>query len=392
MFGRRNKNTFHLEECPLTGLYVRDETAKFLVDTSDVAYWVTYKELSCCIVLCGTLYEMLADRSCKDDSDELYHGYCEHDVIEMNDILPVFFGELGKNDFKQLFDRKIIIHWNCNVLNAKNPEEHISIKPFTDIFIKDNRYQYPKTDFDKLRLILDEFKKHKLGKTIEMYGLEYFGKFYMRDDDELQSYINYFEKKGWAKRHCEIHTELTELPQVIEKELFLNHVEFPDTNLISASKTNNLTSDTDNQEIGNDLTFDIGLSFAGEQRKYVEQVANFLSEKQIKVFYDKYEEVSLWGKDLYQHLNDVYKNKCKYCIIFISNDYAKKLWTKHELASAQTRAFKENREYILPVRFDNTEIPGLNETVGYIDANTRSPKEIAELAFKKLNSGFPNIY
>jgi len=68
------------------------------------------------------------------------------------------------------------------------------------------------------------------------------------------------------------------------------------------------------------------------------------------------------------------------------------LWTKHELASAQTRAFKENREYILPVRFDDTEIPGLNETVGYIDANTRSPKEIAELAFKKLHSNFTNIY
>jgi len=39
--------------------------------------------------------------------------------------------------------------------------------------------------------------------------------------------------------------------------------------------------------------FDVALSFAGEDRKYVEQVAGFLQEMGIRVFYDKYEEVTL---------------------------------------------------------------------------------------------------
>jgi hypothetical protein len=131
--------------------------------------------------------------------------------------------------------------------------------------------------------------------------------------------------------------------------------------------------------------FDIALSFAGEDRNYVEQVAKKLKELGVEVFYDEYEQSNLWGKDLYQHLNDVYKNSCQYCIIFISAHYAKKLWTKHELHSAQARAFKENKEYILPARFDDTELPGINETVGYIDCLNTSPEDLAILASKKIN-------
>ena len=45
--------------------------------------------------------------------------------------------------------------------------------------------------------------------------------------------------------------------------------------------------------------YDIALSFAGDDRGYVEQVADALKSNGIKVFYDRYERVALWGKDLY---------------------------------------------------------------------------------------------
>jgi len=132
--------------------------------------------------------------------------------------------------------------------------------------------------------------------------------------------------------------------------------------------------------------YDVALSFAGTDREYVEDVAVFLKSFGVKVFYDKFEQADLWGKDLYEHLNEVYKNKAKYTLIFISKEYANRLWTNHERKAAQTRAFKESKEYILPIRFDDTEIPGLNETVGYLDASEFSPKEIAKLFLEK--SGF----
>ena len=60
----------------------------------------------------------------------------------------------------------------------------------------------------------------------------------------------------------------------------------------------NMDSDT--------YSFDIALSFAGEDRQYVEEVAKVLRLMGFRVFYDKYETVSLWGKNLYTHLSEVY--------------------------------------------------------------------------------------
>ena len=134
--------------------------------------------------------------------------------------------------------------------------------------------------------------------------------------------------------------------------------------------------------------YDVALSFAGEDRDYVEKVAEVLKEMGIQVFYDKYEEVDLWGKNLYTHLDDVYQNKSKYCVMFISKYYKERLWTSHERESAQARAFESSEEYILPVRLDDTEIPGIRKTTGYINLNSIGPEDLAYKIAKKIN---PNI-
>ena len=87
--------------------------------------------------------------------------------------------------------------------------------------------------------------------------------------------------------------------------------------------------------------FDIALSFADEDRAYVDQVAQILRDRGIKVFYDLFEEASFWGKDLYTHLTDVYQHRAKFTVMFISAAYGKKLWTNHERRAAQARAFQE---------------------------------------------------
>jgi hypothetical protein len=130
--------------------------------------------------------------------------------------------------------------------------------------------------------------------------------------------------------------------------------------------------------------FDVALSFAGEDRQYVEEVASNLRKMGIKVFYDKYEIVTLWGKNLYDHLQDVYQNKARYTVFFISKDYAEKVWTNHERKSAQAKAFISNEDYILPARFDDTEIPGLLPTVFYINTSDYPPKEFAHLIKEKI--------
>jgi Uncharacterized protein containing a TIR (Toll-Interleukin 1-resistance) domain len=138
--------------------------------------------------------------------------------------------------------------------------------------------------------------------------------------------------------------------------------------------------------------YDIAVSFAGEDRSIVEKFVNALAANDISVFYDSWEQAQLWGKDLYQHLDMIYQQAAQYCVIFISENYVKKAWTKHELRSAQARAFQQNSEYILPIKLDDTELPGLPSTIAYIDLRNTSIEEIVNSLSEKIGvAKRPNV-
>lgn len=137
--------------------------------------------------------------------------------------------------------------------------------------------------------------------------------------------------------------------------------------------------------------YDVALSFAGEDRNYAEALAEALVRHGIEVFYDKYEKNTLWGKDLYTYLSDLYQHKARFCVMFLSQHYAAKLWTNHERQAAQARAFREHEEYILPIRLDNTQIPGLLPTIGYLSWSEETPESIADAILEKLGKPVQNL-
>lgn len=130
--------------------------------------------------------------------------------------------------------------------------------------------------------------------------------------------------------------------------------------------------------------YDFGLSFAGEDREYPEKLTQLLKDEHIRVFYDRDEEADLWGQDIYQGFQKVYGQDCRFFIPFVSANYIAKRWPRHELKQAQARDFKSNVEYILPLRLDDTELPGINDTTAYIDLRNRSIEDVAQLCLRKL--------
>jgi hypothetical protein len=135
-----------------------------------------------------------------------------------------------------------------------------------------------------------------------------------------------------------------------------------------------------------DFDYDVALSFAGEDRHAVEPIASSLKRHQVNVFYDAFEKGSLWGKDLYQHFSKVYFERSRFFVPFLSRAYAAKDWTAHELKSAQARAFQQkNKEYILPIRLDDTDIPGILPTIAYLKYDDHTPEEIVNLILEKLD-------
>jgi hypothetical protein len=135
--------------------------------------------------------------------------------------------------------------------------------------------------------------------------------------------------------------------------------------------------------------YDVCLSSAAAQRLYVVEVAEGLHAAGVNVFCDFFETAELWGKDLVEHLDEIYRNRSRYCVLFASQAYADRMWTNHERRSAQARAILQRSEYILPVRCDDAEIPGLLSTVGILDARVLSPAELVAEILRKLGQAGP---
>jgi hypothetical protein len=135
--------------------------------------------------------------------------------------------------------------------------------------------------------------------------------------------------------------------------------------------------------------YEIALSFAGEDRAAVEPIAELLKSHGVSVFYDAFEKSRLWGKDLGPNLTELYFSKARFFVPFISANYAQKAWPRQEFKAALARAIQENQEYILPIRLDQTEIPGLLPSIVYVDYRSTSPGKIVELILEKLDHPAP---
>lgn len=138
---------------------------------------------------------------------------------------------------------------------------------------------------------------------------------------------------------------------------------------------------------GCDARLDIAISFAGEDRIYAEELATLLIDNGVRVFYDAFAKAELWGEDLYSYLDNIYRTRARFCVVLISKHYAGKLWTNHERRSAQARAFSDAGVYILPIRLDSTDLPGLPPTVGYLQWQNESAEAIVGLIIEKLRGG-----
>lgn len=131
--------------------------------------------------------------------------------------------------------------------------------------------------------------------------------------------------------------------------------------------------------------YDVAISFAGTERPYAERLAEIIRDAGFRVFYDDYYPDQLWGKDLVVFFDEIYRKRSLYCVIFTSAEYCSRLWTNHERRSAQARMLEaRGKEYILPIKTDDSELPGMPPTVGSLALGQYDIDQIGALLIKKL--------
>ena len=133
-----------------------------------------------------------------------------------------------------------------------------------------------------------------------------------------------------------------------------------------------------------EFEYDVALSFAGEDREVAHKFAELLKSKGTSVFLDEYQSAELWGKDVIDHLVNLYSRKARFCVLLISQHYPLKTWTEAERTAAEERSLRDADEYILPLRLDDTQVPGIEEISGYRDLRQHSVEEVVDWLEQKL--------
>lgn len=136
----------------------------------------------------------------------------------------------------------------------------------------------------------------------------------------------------------------------------------------------------------NKFTWDVAVSFAGENRDVAKEFRDACKEKGIEVFYDFDQQAILWGKDLSKVLTDVYRNEALFMVIIISKDYPEKDWTNFEFVNGKDAEKERSLEYLLPIRIDDTHVVGLKETIGIIDLRKQNMASIVDVLSEKIEA------
>ncbi len=177
-------------------------------------------------------------------------------------------------------------------------------------------------------------------------------------------------RSHWAIKNVDLYEELK------RKNITLQKLTLKQKKIVDITKHN----------------FDVALSFPGEFRKYVKQVAD---ELEIKLgsntyFYDKNYQAQLSRPNLDTLLQDIYRNRAKLVVVFLCEKYEEKEWCGIEFRAIREIINKKQDEKIMYIKMDEGKVKGVFETDGYHDGREHSPAEIAEFINERLHFLSPN--
>jgi hypothetical protein len=126
-------------------------------------------------------------------------------------------------------------------------------------------------------------------------------------------------------------------------------------------------------------SFEVALSFPGEVRSLVEQIALEL-ERRIgpnSYFYDNNYVSQLARPGLDALLQDIYRNRSRLVVVFLSSDYQERNWCGIEFRAIKEIMMERDHTRIMFIRTDDGSVEGVFKTDGYVDARRFTPAQLA---------------
>jgi hypothetical protein len=138
--------------------------------------------------------------------------------------------------------------------------------------------------------------------------------------------------------------------------------------------------------------FAIALSFPGEWREYVEQVASALLPAlgKARIFYDAWHEGLIIGIASNRKLQDIYATDSDLIVPFFCEDYRRKVWCGCEWRAIEELLHDQQFDRVLPFRFDHVKIPGSFKQDILPIVSDRSPEDVASLIVDRYRTLHPD--
>ena len=132
-----------------------------------------------------------------------------------------------------------------------------------------------------------------------------------------------------------------------------------------------------------ELRWDVAISFAGDDREIARKVFKRLRAHGLTVYFDEKARAETVGQDLFERLQKIYLRQARCCVAIISKHYLTGRWPRFELTAALERLL-EDAGYLLPIRLDDTSVPGLPDSIGY--ASLADLDDVVELAGRRART------
>ncbi len=173
-------------------------------------------------------------------------------------------------------------------------------------------------------------------------------------------------------------------------ELYRTHWAVKEVNLPKELHSRGITLPSSVRDATNAIdiskhNFDVALSFPGEARSLVEQIAQELERRlgPNSYFYDNNYISQLAQPSLDRLLQNIY-GRAKLDVVFLSTDYQQKDWCGIEFRAVRDIIFARENLRVMFVRTDDGVVDGVFKTDGYVDARKFSPSKIAEFICERL--------
>lgn len=137
--------------------------------------------------------------------------------------------------------------------------------------------------------------------------------------------------------------------------------------------------------------FDVLLSFAGPERHYARAIRDITIANGLRVFFDEEFQHEIWGKHLVEYFDKVYRVRGRFVLVLLSQAYRESAYTKIERRASLDRMIRENAEYLLPVKVDDSWIDGLSRETAYLDLRTLGVLGVSKLLLQKIQGPSANM-